>query len=155
MCGFSDEYTRQFVATLFPAGEGRYVYRLAPSGTPWPRLKGQSSWIDVGNGALVLDDLDKEVEVNPDWRGPVMPPPPVVCLDGSLSLPQKHGSPNGVTPGSRHGRKGFASTSCPSASVKGAGHGEDRARKIKNLLDKCGVAKQKKRDWSGQPSSSV
>ncbi|KFH41027.1 hypothetical protein ACRE_082680 [Hapsidospora chrysogenum ATCC 11550] len=146
MCGFSDEYTRHFVATLFPAGEGRYVYRLAPSGTPWPRLTRQSSWIDVGNSTLVLDDHDKEPDVNPEWRGPVIPPRPVVGPDGSLSLPQTHGSPTGMVSGSRHGSNGLKSTGSLSDLAKGAGHGEDRARKIKNLLDKCGVGKQKKRD---------
>ncbi|PNY25191.1 Uncharacterized protein TCAP_04870 [Tolypocladium capitatum] len=88
MCGFSDKYTHQLVATLFPQACSRpardHCYRVAPS-TAWSSLKGQASYVDEGHGRIVLDD--GEWIGNPH-RGPFMLPPPMVGPQGATYLPR-------------------------------------------------------------------
>jgi hypothetical protein len=77
MCGFSDEYTREFLTTMFPETLHRFAYRLAPSAGPWGRLPDQRRFVDDGKGIIVPDDEN----ISPVYSGfqrPVMPPPPVV-----------------------------------------------------------------------------
>ncbi|KAL7796806.1 hypothetical protein V8C37DRAFT_408274 [Trichoderma ceciliae] len=93
MVGFSDTYSHAFISTLFPKARSlppaNHSYRVAPS-TLWPRLRGQKSWIDAGQGTLILDDH----EVMPDPcifpGGPIQLPPPVVYKSGITSLPWCH-----------------------------------------------------------------
>lgn len=87
MCGFSDEYARQFVTTMFPDASHRFAYRLAPSAGPWGRLPDQRRFIDDGKGIIVPDDEGTSA-VYSGFQRPVMPPPPVVDpYLGTLSLP--------------------------------------------------------------------
>lgn len=87
MCGFSDAYTRRLVATLFPQACGApardHCYRVAPS-TAWPRLPGQTAYVDAGRGRIVLDDGEAAGGAG---RGPFMLPPPVVGPRGATCLP--------------------------------------------------------------------
>ncbi|KND93517.1 hypothetical protein TOPH_01911 [Tolypocladium ophioglossoides CBS 100239] len=88
MCGFSDQYTHQLVATLFPQARSRpardHCYRVAPS-TVWPSLKGQAAYVDLGQGRIVLDDGQG---VGNAHRGLYMLPPPVVGPQGATYLPR-------------------------------------------------------------------
>ena len=154
MCGFSEAYTRQFVATLFPRDDAWYAYRLAPSGSAWPRLKGQSSWIDTGGGLPVRVDYDTPTGAcSHDNR--LMPPPPVVHHDGSLSLPRidKDREPR---PRPKDCGMGFPSSSSLSESARNPGSGISKTGKIKKLLEKCGVGNDKaKRALTRQASSTL
>ncbi|UKZ75788.1 hypothetical protein TrVFT333_003482 [Trichoderma virens FT-333] len=66
IAGFSDAYSHAFIATLFPEAKflplAQHSYRVAPS-TFWPRLRGQKSWIDTGQGTLILDDHEFRLEL--------------------------------------------------------------------------------------------
>ncbi|KLO92297.1 uncharacterized protein LW93_7928 [Fusarium fujikuroi] len=94
MCGFSEKYTAPFMGTLFSNNSKitkRYAYRVAPS-TIWPKLAGQKSYIDTGDGNLALDD--HEVSATNDipsslriWEGCVQLPPPHIDASGDLILP--------------------------------------------------------------------
>ncbi|POR33817.1 Uncharacterized protein TPAR_05997 [Tolypocladium paradoxum] len=88
MCGFSDTYTHQLVATLFPQARSSpardHGYRVAPS-TAWPSLQGQTAYVDLGHGRIVLDDGKGAGNTR---RGPLMPPPPMVGPQGATYLPR-------------------------------------------------------------------
>jgi hypothetical protein len=91
MCGFSDEYTARFVGTLFSNENENLAYRVAPS-TIWPKLNGQKSYVDLGNGNLAIDE--HEVPASDDipsslraWEGCVQLPPPLIDAKGYLLLP--------------------------------------------------------------------
>ncbi|KAF9774058.1 hypothetical protein IL306_007994 [Fusarium sp. DS 682] len=94
MCGFSEEYTARFMGTLFSNNSKitrSYAYRVAPS-TIWPKLSGQKSYVDMGDGNLSLDDH----EVTPAndipsslriWEGCVQLPPPQIDTNGDTLMP--------------------------------------------------------------------
>ncbi|KAF4337946.1 alpha beta hydrolase fold [Fusarium beomiforme] len=94
MCGFSEEYTAPFMGTLFSNNSKvtkSYAYRVAPS-TIWPKLSGQKSYVDMGDGNLSLDDH----QVTPAndipsafriWEGCVQLPPPQIDTNGDTLLP--------------------------------------------------------------------
>jgi hypothetical protein len=94
MCGFSEKYTARFMGTLFSNNSKitkRYAYRVAPS-TIWPKLVGQKSYVDTGDGNLSLDE--HEVSATNDipsslriWEGCVQLPPPQIDASGDLLLP--------------------------------------------------------------------
>lgn len=91
MCGFSDEYTARFIGTLFSDENKNLAYRVAPS-TIWPKLNGQKSYVDLGNGNLAVDE--HEVPASDDipsslrkWEGCVQLPPPLIDAKGYLLLP--------------------------------------------------------------------
>ncbi|UKZ90384.1 uncharacterized protein TrAFT101_005407 [Trichoderma asperellum] len=88
--GFSDEYSRALIATIFPQAKAfpieNHSYRVAPS-TLWPRLRGQKSWIDAGRGTLLLDDHEVIPEPCIFPEGLVQLPPPVIYRSGIRSLP--------------------------------------------------------------------
>lgn len=153
MCGFSEAYTRQFVAMLFPGDDGRYAYRLAPSGSAWPRLKGQSSWIDTGGGLPVRVDYDTPTGAcSCDNR--LMPPPPVVHHDGSLSLPRIDKGRE-LRPRPKDRGMGFPSSSSLSESARNSGSEINKMGKIKKLLEKCGVGNDKARRALTRQASSA
>ncbi|KAM0344094.1 hypothetical protein ACHAPU_007815 [Fusarium lateritium] len=90
MCGFSEDYTSRFFETLF-SEKKKLAYRVAPS-TVWPKLDGQTSYVDLGNGNIALDeheaiassDIQSSLRV---WEGCVQLPPPLVDAKGHLLLP--------------------------------------------------------------------
>ncbi|KAF4972140.1 hypothetical protein FSARC_1215 [Fusarium sarcochroum] len=91
MCGFSEDYTARFVGTLFSNEHKSLAYRVAPS-TIWPKLNGQKSYVDMGDGNLSLDE--HEVSASNDipsvlrmWEGCVQLPPPIIDVHGNLLLP--------------------------------------------------------------------
>ncbi|KAL7944884.1 hypothetical protein V8C42DRAFT_358019 [Trichoderma barbatum] len=90
MTGFSDAYTHAFIATLFPEAKflpaAQHSYRVAPS-TLWPRLRGQKSWIDAGQGTLILDDHGVIPEPCIFPEGPIQLPPPTVYKSSIRPMP--------------------------------------------------------------------
>ncbi|KAF6804099.1 alpha beta hydrolase fold protein [Colletotrichum sojae] len=85
LTGLSDQYTHYLLRRVFqiPADKTvlkQHSYRVAPS-TVWPRLPGQSSWIDSGNGKLKLDDHTREY-----LRGLYSP-------EGAIQLPPPYFDP--------------------------------------------------------------
>lgn len=94
MCGFSEAYTNRFIATLFPAAGDhleRHSYRVAPS-ILWPRLFGQKSCVDTGDGLIVLDNHDMAkssglLRALSRWEGCRQLPPPHIDAQGETSLP--------------------------------------------------------------------
>ncbi|UPK93677.1 hypothetical protein LCI18_004612 [Fusarium solani-melongenae] len=91
MCGFDETYTTQFMATLFSDASSGQAYRVAPS-TIWPRLIGQKSCLDAGDGYTILDDhqvqsaLNAPIALRP-WEGCVQLPPSIPDEEGNPSLP--------------------------------------------------------------------
>ncbi|KAF4992258.1 hypothetical protein FGRMN_7288 [Fusarium graminum] len=91
MSGFSEDYTTRFIGTLFSSEKNSLAYRVAPS-TAWPKLDGQKSYVDLGNGNIALDehevtapnDIPRSLRV---WEGCVQLPPPLIDAKGSLLLP--------------------------------------------------------------------
>jgi hypothetical protein len=87
-------YTQAFVRHVFALPNNTIIlrhhsYRVAPSPV-WPRLTGQTSWIDVGEGRLELDDHLRRICEIPSTvpGGPVQLPAPMVEIDsGNTSLP--------------------------------------------------------------------
>ncbi|WYZ43792.1 hypothetical protein EsH8_VII_000228 [Colletotrichum jinshuiense] len=64
LCGFNNGYTHSLLRRIFPIPKDRDIlkhhsYRVAPSSV-WPRIPGQSSWIDTGHGRIKLDDHSRE-----------------------------------------------------------------------------------------------
>ncbi|KAF4977127.1 hypothetical protein FZEAL_6315 [Fusarium zealandicum] len=94
MCGFSESYTASFINTLFPDAKndpGRHAYRVAPS-TIWPKLSGQRSYVDIGDGYIALDEQDGPRLTDLSlalrrWEGCVQLPPPLLDAEGKPSLP--------------------------------------------------------------------
>lgn len=164
MCGFSYEYTRFFVLALFPAEDGRFAYRLAPSAGPWGRLAGQKRCVDDGRGAIILDDEFIAASMNAlsRFQGPVMPPPPILAPDGTVSLPKaNHHSPPSP-PISRQlvkatlaPRRGSSLAAAASSTIsKSMSVGENR-RLFAKLLEKCLLNRERRRVFSRQTSSTI
>ncbi|KAL6794240.1 hypothetical protein J3E68DRAFT_437408 [Trichoderma sp. SZMC 28012] len=90
IAGFSETYSHAFLATLFPEAKflplAQHSYRVAPS-TFWPRLRGQKSWVDAGQGTLVLDDHEIIPEPCIFPEGPFQLPPPIVYKSSIKSFP--------------------------------------------------------------------
>ncbi|KAF7553937.1 hypothetical protein G7Z17_g3265 [Cylindrodendrum hubeiense] len=94
ICGFSESFTTCFVNAMFPFASTKleqHCYRVAPS-TMWPRLSGQKSYIDTGNGSLSLDDHEAVPVANSSaelaaWEGCVQLPPPILDTRGTPYLP--------------------------------------------------------------------
>lgn len=124
MCGFGEKYTLGFVANLFP-GE-RFAYRVAPSGA-WRTIRGQRSWIDIGEGNMILDDHDTESIVS--FQGPFIPPPPIQNSDGTLCLP-------GFAKWNTRAKCTTVSRWCASSLSEG------HKKEVVRLLDKYGMAKE-------------
>ncbi|KAH7166301.1 hypothetical protein EDB81DRAFT_782075 [Dactylonectria macrodidyma] len=90
ICGFGQEYSTFFINAMFPSARTQtkqYCYRVAPS-TVWPRLSGQTSYVDLGDGSLTLDEHEAAPIAKRDsaWEGCVQLPPPVIDVDGNLFL---------------------------------------------------------------------
>lgn len=94
MCGFSETYTNQFITTLFPSARDSpelHSYRVTPS-TIWPRLSGQTSCVDMGDGSPFVDNHDTSKKTLAaarllQWEGCVQLPPPIIDPKGTPSLP--------------------------------------------------------------------
>ncbi|PKK46796.1 hypothetical protein CI102_8671 [Trichoderma harzianum] len=90
IAGFSEAYSHAFIATLFPEAKflplAQHSYRVAPS-TFWPRLRGQKSWVDAGQGTLILDDHEVMPEPCIFPEGPFQLPPPIVYKSSIKSFP--------------------------------------------------------------------
>ncbi|RSM12075.1 hypothetical protein CEP52_002702 [Fusarium oligoseptatum] len=91
MCGFDETYTTRFMATLFSDVSTGQAYRVAPS-TIWPRLSGQKSCLDAGDGYTILDEHQVQSALNAPtalrpWEGCVQLPPPIPDEEGNPSLP--------------------------------------------------------------------
>ncbi|OPB44690.1 Nucleolar GTPase/ATPase p130 [Trichoderma guizhouense] len=90
IAGFSEAYSHAFLATLFPEAKflplAQHSYRVAPS-TFWPRLRGQKSWVDAGQGTLILDDHEVIPEPCIFPEGPFQLPPPIVYKSSIKSFP--------------------------------------------------------------------
>ncbi|KAF5022567.1 hypothetical protein F66182_5400 [Fusarium sp. NRRL 66182] len=91
MCGFSDKYTAQFMGTLLPDQNNALAYRVAPS-TVWPKLSGQKSFIDTGDGSIILDEhetspINDIPSILRRWEGCVQLPPPLIDAQGNRRLP--------------------------------------------------------------------
>ncbi|OHF04656.1 hypothetical protein CORC01_00127 [Colletotrichum orchidophilum] len=89
LCGFSNGYTHSLLRRIFPVPERSdeiklHTYRVAPSSI-WPRISGQSSWIDKGHGKFQLDDHSRQY-----LRGLCFP-------EGAVMLTQPYENPlNGL-----------------------------------------------------------
>ncbi|RSL51097.1 hypothetical protein CEP53_008573 [Fusarium sp. AF-6] len=95
MCGFDETYTTRFMATLFSDVSSEQAYRVAPS-TIWPRLSGQKSCLDAGDGYTILDEHQVQSALNAPtalrpWEGCVQLPPPIPDEEGNPSLPSMVG----------------------------------------------------------------
>ncbi|KAI8714139.1 hypothetical protein NCS52_01133300 [Fusarium sp. LHS14.1] len=95
MCGFDETYTTRFIATLFSDVNSGQTYRVAPS-TIWPRLIGQKSCLDAGDGYTILDEHQVQSALNTPtalrpWEGCVQLPPPISDKEGNPSLPSMVG----------------------------------------------------------------
>jgi hypothetical protein len=60
LCGFSKRYAHELIQALFPLPSDMrdlkyHGYRVAPSSL-WPRLPGQTSYVDIGDETIVLDN---------------------------------------------------------------------------------------------------
>ncbi|KAH7140096.1 hypothetical protein B0J13DRAFT_61170 [Dactylonectria estremocensis] len=91
ICGFSQEYATSFIYAMFPSARTQTkqcCYRVAPS-TVWPRLSGQKSYVDSGDGSTTLDEHDAAPVARHDsaWKGCVQLPPPIIDTDDNLFLP--------------------------------------------------------------------
>lgn len=160
MCGFGDQYTRQFVAKMFPDATHRFAYRLAPSVGPWGRLAGQKRFIDDGKGNIICDEVPAHDE--PDsaavlctrYQGPVMPPPPIVNPDTkSVSLPVLQDQPRNTS--TRPAK--MAPTIMDSSSqvarksplaTAGDISASEKKRRFLKLLAQCLVNREKRRLFS-------
>ncbi|KAI8194969.1 hypothetical protein K4K52_012906 [Colletotrichum sp. SAR 10_76] len=85
LAGFSNKYTHSLIRRIFPIPDDadclkHHSYRVAPSSV-WPRIPGQSSWIDAGRGKLKLDDHSREY-----LRGLYSP-------EGAIQLPPPYFDP--------------------------------------------------------------
>ncbi|KAF9876979.1 hypothetical protein CkaCkLH20_05825 [Colletotrichum karsti] len=85
LVGFSNQYTHFLIRRIFPVHHDanslkHHSYRVAPS-CVWPRLPGQSSWIDTGRGRIQLDDHSREY-----LRGLYSP-------EGAIQLPPPYYDP--------------------------------------------------------------
>ncbi|KAL7807099.1 hypothetical protein V8C26DRAFT_439709 [Trichoderma gracile] len=104
MVGFSEAYTKAFIATLFPESKvlplGFHAYRVAPS-TFWPRLRNQTSMVDSGRGEVMLDVHEVVPEPCIFPEGPFQLPAPIVykCLS-IKSLPAHRPRNNTASSGS-------------------------------------------------------
>lgn len=98
LTGLNDQYTHYLLRRIFQIPTDNTIlkqhsYRVAPS-TVWPRLPGQSSWIDSGNGKLKLDDHMREYLrglYSPEGATQLPPPyyDPVTGL-ASIREPSEH-----------------------------------------------------------------
>ncbi|KAI5458230.1 hypothetical protein BGZ63DRAFT_392947 [Mariannaea sp. PMI_226] len=101
MCGFGETYTNNFITSFFSCNQTdmeRSAYRVSPS-TIWPRLSGQKSYVDVGEGQhYTLDDHSavasgvtaagqpEDAELIA-WEGCVQLPPLMTDSCGNARLP--------------------------------------------------------------------
>ncbi|KAL6924276.1 hypothetical protein FSHL1_001531 [Fusarium sambucinum] len=90
MCGFSEDYTARLIGSMF-CHQNSLAYRVTPS-TIWPKLDGQKSYLDMGQGIIALDEHEVPASNNvPDalrkWEGCVQLPPPHIDGNGNLLLP--------------------------------------------------------------------
>ncbi|KAL7939237.1 hypothetical protein V8C35DRAFT_326356 [Trichoderma chlorosporum] len=106
IAGFSDAYSHAFIATLFPEAKSlslaQHSYRVAPS-TLWPRLRSQKSWVDAGQGTLLLDDHEVVPEPCIFPEGPIQLPPPIANKSSTRLLqpcPEQITRPRNNTVGS-------------------------------------------------------
>ncbi|KAH6609031.1 hypothetical protein Trco_002377 [Trichoderma cornu-damae] len=149
MAGFSNEYSHAFISTMFPNAKSlppeHHSYRIAPS-TLWPRLRGQKSWIDAGQGTLLLDDH----EVTPDPcifpEGPILPPPPIIYKAGITSFPScpepTHRPRNNTVSSGSSWPSQRSLESNEEANTSKSSRSSDEKSKMQKLLDKY---KQKSR----------
>ena len=156
MSGFSEKYTHQFVATLFPVDKGRFACRLTPSGACWPNVKGQSIWIEECQGRLRLRENDDQGKKTSEWTGLVIPPAPMVHANGSLTLPPRNSACDTTSRPRRRTMLAPVTSSLSEPAVEDVALSSDKATKIRKLLDKCGVGKDtKKRALSRQTASTL
>ncbi|GKU00270.1 unnamed protein product [Fusarium langsethiae] len=90
MCGFSEDYTTCLIGSLF-SDQKALAYRVTPS-TIWPKLDGQKSYLDMGQGIIALDEHEVPASNNiPNalrkWDGCIQLPPPLIDGNGNLLLP--------------------------------------------------------------------
>lgn len=104
MCGFAEAYTSRFIEAMFPVAAdqeedmARHAYRVTPS-PAWPRLGGQSAYVDFGDGVATLDEHDALPLSAPGeedeherldlqaYEGCVQLPPPDLDENGTPSVP--------------------------------------------------------------------
>lgn len=146
MCGFSERYSHALIKAMFPAGEGRCVFRLGPSNGAWPRLVGQRSWLDDGTGDVMIDVVEED-DTPPTfvWIGADMPPRPVRGENGGLSLPSAERK--------RLDRGSKSTTSGRTASVASSGKTLRRGTRLKKFLAGAGAKADSVRD-SGSSKDS-
>ncbi|KAL7906078.1 hypothetical protein GGI35DRAFT_487821 [Trichoderma velutinum] len=144
IAGFSEAYSHAFIATLFPEAKflplTQHSYRVAPS-TLWPRLRGQKSWVDAGQGTLVLDDHEVISEPCIFPEGPIQLPPPVVNKSSIKSLPlysEIVTRPRNNTVGSGSSLPSQKSLeSSEEADTSKSSRSSSEKSKMQKLLDKC------------------
>lgn len=94
MCGFSETYTTRFIGTMFPDAwieTKKHSYRVSPS-TIWPKLSGQKSYVDVGDGYITLDEHDTPAHEDGYFgavpsHGCMQLPPPYLDEQGEPCVP--------------------------------------------------------------------
>ncbi|PNP51809.1 hypothetical protein THARTR1_07578 [Trichoderma harzianum] len=144
IAGFSEAYSHAFLATLFPEAKflplAQHSYRVAPS-TFWPRLRGQKSWVDAGQGTLVLDDHEVMPEPCIFPEGPFQLPPPIVYKSSIKSFPMgletaTRPRNNTVSSGSSLPSQKSLESNEEANTSKGSRSSCEKSR-VQKLLDKC------------------
>ncbi|KAM5350596.1 hypothetical protein ACJ41O_007101 [Fusarium nematophilum] len=154
MCGFGESYTARFIGTMFPDVKNeleRHAYRVAPS-TIWPKLSGQKSYVDVGDGYIALDELSAPATVDGPltihhWEGCIQFPPPFFDAHGNPCVPPMVGDVQRKrNPAVRVGTSLSERTS--DQMRKEAGEGSDAGgekKRVLKFLDRYGKGKTKKK----------
>ncbi|KAM0424243.1 hypothetical protein ACHAPT_010615 [Fusarium lateritium] len=150
ICGFDETYMSRFMATLFEDPSSGQPYRVAPS-TIWPRLSGQRSCIDAGDGYTILDEHQVQSALNAPmalrpWEGCVQLPPPMLDEQGNHTLPPIVGDLQRLRSPYARTITSLSERTCDQMlkEAKGLGNGSDKNGLLR-FLDKYGKGKGKKK----------
>lgn len=150
VCGFGDQCTQLFVSALFPP-DSQYAYHLAPSSGPWGRLADQKRYVDIGQGNVIFDSELLDTDTATPWlcfQGPVMPPPPIVNPDKTLSLPENMGWEDKLAFADVVKMAMAATTSRASSRMGGSsadGKEKEKKKLFLKLMEKCLLSREKNR----------
>ncbi|KAI8657290.1 hypothetical protein NCS57_01107000 [Fusarium keratoplasticum] len=160
MCGFDETYTTRFMATLFSDASSGQAYRVAPS-TIWPRLSGQKSCLDAGDGYTILDDHQVQSALNAPvahrpWEGCVQLPPPIPDEEGNQSLPSIVGDLQRLRSPYARTVTSLSERTCDQMlkETGGLGNGSDKNRFLR-FMKKYGKKKKKQRTLTREASATL
>ncbi|KAL6876883.1 hypothetical protein J3F83DRAFT_769915 [Trichoderma novae-zelandiae] len=151
MAGFSEAYTNAFVSTLFPESKilplRYHSYRVAPS-TLWPRLRNQTSMVDDGRGAVILDDHEIIPEPCIFPEGPLQLPPPVIYKCPSVkSLPLHRPRNNTASSGSSWPSQKSLESNDEANTAKGSRSSYEKSM-VQKLLERYKKSRRRPRPTS-------